>query len=84
MFSSCDTNENKKPKTKAFEDTIQKVTNASPRQNALLSVLMIHPKTKTQKLADLIMKINKCEASILPDIKINCHGKLLHSFTSSN
>lgn len=37
----------KKPKTKAFKDTIQKVTNVSPRQTVLLSWLIIHPKTKT-------------------------------------
>lgn len=71
MFSFCDTNENKKPKTKAFEDTIQKVTNVSPRQKMhLLSVLIINPKTKTQKLADPIMDINKRKASILPDTEI--------------
>lgn len=31
MFNSGDMNEKELPKTKAFKDTIQKVTNESPR-----------------------------------------------------
>lgn len=38
MFNSGDIIEKKNPKTKAFKDTIQKVTNVSPRQTALLSM----------------------------------------------
>lgn len=54
----------KMPKTKAFKDTIQKVTNVSPRQNVLPSVSIIYPKTK-QQFADPIvnMNINKRKAS---------------------
>lgn len=33
MLNSDDMNEKKKPNTKAFKDTVQKVTNVSPRQN---------------------------------------------------
>lgn len=61
MFNSGDMNEKKWPKTKAFKDTIQKVTTVSPRLTALLSVWIVNPKTK-QTFADLIMNTNieKC------------------------
>lgn len=58
LFNSGDMNENKMPITKAFKDTIQKVTNVSPRQTVLLPVWIMNPKTK-QTFADLNMNIKK-------------------------
>lgn len=49
----------KLPITKVFKDTIQKVTNASPRQTALLSV-WINNSITNQTFADSNININKC------------------------
>lgn len=47
MINSGDINGEKKLlKPKAFNDTIQKVTNVSPRLTVLLSVWIINPQTK--------------------------------------
>lgn len=64
MFKSGDMNEKKnnkrRPKTKAFKDTLQKVTNASIRQTVLLSVWIINLRTK-QTSADPISEYEQKE-----------------------
>lgn len=61
----------KKPKTKAFKDTIQKVTNVSPRQTVLLSWLIMNPKTETNlcRLYHVYEHQEKLTNFTSPDIK---------------
>lgn len=57
MFNSGDMNEQKNkrlPKTKAFKDTLQKVTNVSNRWTVLLSAWIINLRTKTNLQQTLI------------------------------
>lgn len=87
MINSGDINGEKKKlfKPKAFNDTIQKVTNVSPRLTVLLSVWIINPQTK-YVFVDLIMNIrNVDKLKITWYLKqITLSWQLLYLFTSSN